>query len=336
MKNDRLIPGLILVLIGAAFLLDNLGYITFNWGNIWHLWPIFLIIGGVNLVFANNRTPLATALKVGVVILGFGLLLFGNFGDRWGWWPGNSFSWHHHDHDNNDSDDDNNDDDDDDSTSAKGIVKVEGNSNFNMPYTADAKIAQLNISGGGTSYNLNDTTSQLFSADTKEHFGRYEFTHSNNGSTYVLNFDMADKKGGNFHWSDGDNSNSATFKLNTNPLWDINVEAGATDLKFDLRKFKVRSLKLNGGAAAFHVHLGQPVEGNTDVTVSAGMASVEIAIPQSAACQINSTSALASTNFDGFNKTSDGVYETPGYETAKNKITIDISGGMADFKVRRE
>src|SRR4051812_26889874 len=118
MKNDRLIPGLILVLIGAAFLLDNFGYIDFHWSNIIHLWPIFLIIGGVNLVFAHNRSPLATILKVGVVILGFGLLLFGNFSERWGWWPTYAYSWHdHHDHDNNDSDDNDDDDDDDDTTS---------------------------------------------------------------------------------------------------------------------------------------------------------------------------------------------------------------------------
>ena len=127
MKNDKLIPGLILVLIGAAFLLDNFGYINFHWSNIWHLWPIFLIIGGVNLVFANNRTPLATMLKIGVVILGFGLLLFGNFGNRWGF-PFYSYTTHdHHNNNNNDSDDDD-DDDDDDTTGAKGIVKIPVNS----------------------------------------------------------------------------------------------------------------------------------------------------------------------------------------------------------------
>ena len=336
MKNDRLIPGLILVLIGAAFLLDNFGYIDFHWSNIIHLWPIFLIIGGVNLVFAHNRSPLATTLKIGVVILGFGLLLFGNFGDRWGWWPKYSYSWHdHRDHDNNDSDDDDDDYDDTASTTAKGIVKVEGNSDFGMPYTADAKIAQLNISGSGTEYNLSDTTNQLFQANTKEHFGKYEFSHSNNGSTYVLNFDMKNKDGHFNFDTHGDNSNAATFKLNANPLWDIHVETGATDLKFNLTKFKVRTLKLSGGAAAFHVELGQPVENNTNIVVSAGMASVDITIPQTAACQIITSSALSSTNFDGFNKTSDGNYETPGFENAKNKIIINMSGGMADFKVHR-
>jgi hypothetical protein len=332
MKNDKIIPGLILVLIGAAFLLHNFGYIHFHWMNIIHLWPIFLIIGGVNLVFVNNRTPLATALKVGVVLLGFGLLLFGNFSNRWGF-PVYSYSTH--DHDNNDSDD-NDDDDDSDTTGAKGIVKVEGTSNFILPYTTDAKFAQLHISGGGTKYDLSDTTAQLFNANTKEHFGKYEFTHFNTGSTYVLNFDMKDKKGSHFDWdSDDDKSNAVTFKLNPSPVWDINVETGATDLNFDLTPFKIRTLKLSGGAAKFQVKLGQPIGENTNVEVSTGMADVDINIPQSAACKIITDSGLSSNSFDGFTKTNDDNYETPGFDAAKSKIIINISGGISNFKVNR-
>ena len=335
MRNDKLIPGLILVLIGAAFLLDTLGYIDFHWSNIFHLWPIFLIVGGVNLVFANNRTPLATAIKVGVVILGFGLLLFGNFGDRFGF-PSYTYSWHdHHDNDdNNNSDDD--DDDDDTTTAAKGIVKVSGMSNFNLPYAADAKTAELHISGGGTEYNLSDTTGELFKADTKEHFGTYEFSHSNSGSNYVLNFDMNDKKGGHFNWhGDNDNSNTVNFKLNSNPVWDIHVDAGATALKFDLTKFKIHNLNLSGGAASFDVTLGQPVADNTNVVVSTGMASVNISIPQNAACKIITDSGLSNNSFDGFTKTDDDNYETPGFDAAKTKIILNISGGLSDFKVHR-
>jgi len=337
MKNDKLIPGLILVLIGLVILLDNFGYIDFRWGNLWHLWPMFLIIAGVNLVFAHNKTPLATMLKVGVVIVGFALLLFGRFGDRMG--LPMYYSFHNdNDRDNNDKDDDDNDDDDDDDTTAtakNGIVQVESNNGFNTPYTADAKIAQLNISGGGTEYLLSDTTNQLFKADTKEHFGKYEFSHRNEGSTYILDFKMKDKKGGHFNWSNGDDkSNSATFKLNPNPVWDITVETGATSLNFDLTKFKIRTLKLSGGAASFDVKLGQP-QASTNVEVSTGMASVNINIPQNAACRIKTDSGLSSTDFDGFTKKDDDTYETPGYETAANKINININGGISDFNVHR-
>jgi hypothetical protein len=334
MRNDKLIPGTILVLIGLVILLDNFGYIDFHWGNLWHMWPILLIIGGVNLVFAHNRSPLASILKISVVVIGFALLLFGNFSNRWGF-PTYYYSWHNHDHDNNDKDDDDDDDDDTVSTGSTNIVKVEGNSNFNLPYDAAAKTAQLNISGAITAYELNDTTSQLFKADTKEHFGKYEFSHHNTGSNYVLDFNLKDHKG-DFDWSsDDDKSNKVVFKLNPAPEWDLNIEMGANSLNFDLAKFKIHSLKLSGGAASFDVKLGQPVAENTNVEVSASMASVTLNVPQTAACKIVSDSGLSSTDFDGFTKTSDGNYETPGFDAAKNKIFINISGGLADFNVKR-
>ncbi|MBD1385999.1 hypothetical protein IDJ75_11965 [Mucilaginibacter rigui] len=330
MKYEKIIPGLILVLLGTVFLLDNYHVIDFRWGNLWHLWPMFLIMGGVNLVFANNRAPWATALKVGVVILGFGLLVFGHFENRWfspfgGNWHFNDKGWYK----NDGGDYDDNDDDDNDSDST-GIVKVEGSSTYTEPYSATATVAKLNISGGGTLYTLKDTTNQLFTATTRERYNRYEYTHTMEGTVPVLDLHMKDKKG-HIQW-DTDKGNSATIKLNTNPQWDINVKAGATELDFDLAPFKIRNLIINGGAASFHVKLGQPVA-ETNVEVSTGVSEVEIKVPANAACRITSDSGLSSTEFDGFDKKADNTYETQGFGAATNKIVIHLKGGISDFKV---
>jgi len=328
MKNDKLIPGLVLVLIGAAILLANYGYLHFHWWNIFRLWPIFLVIGGVNLVFSHNKSPWATIIKISVVVIGLGLLFFGNFGERYNFWPGNHFNWSNND---KDDDDNNNSSDDDDDDNNKTDVKMMGNGTFNEPYKADIKVARLNISGGGTTYNLSDTTNQLFSADTKDSKnGRYNLSHSMDDSVYVLDFKMKDHNG--FNW-DSD-KNRADFRLNTNPEWEINVETGATSLDFDLSKFKVKELKLHGGAASFTVKLGMPVA-MTDVDISTGVSGVDISIPQNAACSIETDSGLSDNKFEGFNKTSDNNYETPGFDAAKNKMHIHISGGLSDFKVRR-
>jgi hypothetical protein len=326
MKNDRLVPGLILVMIGVLILLCNFGYIHFHWINIVHLWPIFLIIGGVNLVFAHNRSAWATALKIAVVILGFSLLVFGNFGDRF------SFPYYFYSSHSNDDGDSSNDDDGD--TSGTNLVKIEGNSQFNTPYTPNVHIARLNISGAGTTYNLSDTTNELFKADTKEISGEYEYKHHNDDSVYVLDFKMKSNKG-HFNWGDDDDKkNVADFQLNVNPVWDINVETGAAVIDFDLSKFKVRSFILKGGAGSFDIKLGQPQQ-LTNVKVSAGASSVNINIPDNAACDIESNTALASNSFDGFTKQDDGHYQTPGFASAKNKIYITISGGVGSFNVDR-
>jgi len=325
MKNDKLLPGLVLVLIGAAILLANYGYLHFHWWNIFRLWPIFLVIGGVNLVFSHNKSPWATIIKISVVVIGLGLLFFGNFGERFNFWPGNHFSFNNNDYDSNDNDDSDNTDNN------KTDVKMIGNGTFNEPYNAGIKVARLNISGGGTTYNLSDTTNQLFSAYTKDgENGRYDLSHSMDDSVYVLDFKMRNHNG--FNWDS--EKNKAAFRLNPNPEWEINVETGATSLDFDLSKFKVKELKLHGGAASFTVKLGMPLA-MTDVEISTGVSGVDISIPQNAACSIETNSGLSDNKFDGFNKTSDNNYETPGFDAAKNKMHIHISGGLSDFKVRR-
>ncbi len=74
-------------------------------------------------------------------------------------------------------------------------------------------------------------------------------------SVYVLDFHMKNHNGFNF---DSD-KNRVDFRLNSNPEWEINVETGASSLEFDLSKFKVKELKLHGGAASFHVKVGHAV-----------------------------------------------------------------------------
>jgi len=329
MRNDKIIPGVILVLIGGAILLANYGYLHFHWWNIFRLWPIFLVIGGINLLFAHNKSPWASILKISVVVLGFALVLFGNFGDRYSFWPGSHFGWHNH---NNDNDNDNSDDnDDDDSDNNKGDTKAAINGVFNDPYNASIKVARLNVSGGATSYYLSGTTDQLFSAATRDNANRYALlTSKDDDSVSVVSFHMKDRNGINF---DSDKSR-ADFSLNTNPIWEIHADAGAAKLDFDLSKFKVRELKLNGAAGSFHIKLGDPLA-ETNVEISNVASDVSILVPQGAACSIETDSGLSDNHFEGFNKTDDDNYETAGFATAKTKIHIHIKGLVSGFKVDR-
>lgn len=320
MKNDKLVPGIILVTIGAIFLLHNFGYLHFHWYNLWRMWPIFLVIGGVNLLLAHNRSPWATVLKISVVVGGFALILFGNFDNDHGWWPRGRWSV------NTDNSDDNVDDN-------GKIVKGSSTGTFTQPYDASIKAARLNISGGANTFRLNDTTSELFKADTKQFHGRYELLGHKEDSIYVMDFSMKNNKG-NWNWGSDNENNIADMSLNTKPEWEINVEAGATDLNFDLSKYKLRELKLSGGAGQFVVKVGQPLE-STNINVSTGASDVTIEVPENAACQIQSDTGLSSNTFDGFNKNSDGQYQTANFEAAKNKIYIHISGGISDFKVHK-
>ena len=326
MRSDRLVPGMILVIIGAIFLLYNFGYLDFHWQNFAFLWPLFIVMAGVNLLLAHNRSAWASILKIGVVVGGFALILFGNFDGRFRWWP------HYHYSYNSDSDD--NGDDDDNSSDGAKVVNIKGNGEFKEAYKPEMKIARLNVSGGAATYRLNDTTSDLFKADTKEFKGRFEYNGRQEDSVFVMDFKM--KNARVMGWgNNGNDANNVYLSLNTRPLWEMTINAGATDLNFDLSKYKVRSVNLNGGAGQFVLKMGQPLQ-TSNIDISTGAADVTINIPQNAACQIESEgSFLASTNFDGFTKTDDDHYQTAGFDAAQNKMYIHINGAISDFKVHK-
>jgi hypothetical protein len=304
---------MILVIIGALFLLNNFNVINFDWFTFIHLWPIVLIIAGVNLVFAHNRTPWATAVKVLVLLAGMGILIWGGITQR---------NYHHFDYTFN-TDDDGKDDSVTSSTNG-----------FSEDLKPGVQNAHLNISGGATSYTLSDTTAELFNAQASGRNSLYSLKTSLDSGTETLNFDMGSKKRHGFFLFGRHNNNHVNFKLNTRPVWDIDVEAGASSFNFDLSKFKVQKLTIQGGAASFDVRMGQP-QLTTNVEVQAGAASINIHIPQSAACEITTDTGLSSKSFNGFDKKDDDQYQTPGFDKAVNKMYIHIEGGMADFTVSR-
>jgi hypothetical protein len=325
MRNDRMIPGVILVVIGAMFLLFNFGYINFHWENFAILWPLFIIVPGVLLLLSVFKSPWVSGLKAVILIASVGMLLFGNLGGHFRWWPHYHYSY-------NSNSDDNSDDDDNSSNGAK-VINIKGNGEFKEAYKPGMKIARLNVSGGAATYRLNDTTSDLFKADTKEFNGRFEYNGHQEDSMFVMDFKM--KNARVMGWgNNGNNANNVYLSLNTRPEWEMTINAGATDLNFDLSKYKVRSVELNGGAGQFVLKMGQPLQ-NSNIEISTGAADVTIDVPQNAACQIESDTGLSSSTFDGFTKTDEGHYQTAGFDSAANKMFIHISGAISDFKVHK-
>lgn len=330
MRNDRLIPGTILVIIGILFLLNNFGAIEFNWWVFLNLWPILLIIGGVNLVFANNRSQWATILKILVLIGGMAILIICGFTSRHlSGWP----SWTYHLNRDFNDDDDRDTGNVADTAGGRSIVKVDGNSIYREAYHPGLQTAKLSITGGATTYNLKGATNDLFVATTKEYNSNYTLkTHINDSTHAEIDFDMSMHRHG-WHFNKK-HENHADIELNSNPEWEIELQSGASKADFDLSPFKVKKLSIEGGASSYIVKLGQPLT-KTSVDISTGMASVTLYIPKNAACHVSVDTGLSSKDLEGFNKRDDDSYETPGFAKASNKIEVSFEAGMSNLKVIR-
>jgi len=316
MKTEKVIWGLILIFIGAVFLLNNFGVIDFYWGSVWRFWPIIFILIGANMLFSRMANSTGTILSVVLTLAA--LLFIGYQGTR----PTESrlgrswFRFDHHDRD----------------TGRNDETSWTSTNTFTEAFAPNTKRAELNIKGGATSYKLDDTTANLFDAEVKQHSGNYTLEKTTRDSVEVLNFRMRDnKKKWNMDEMDG---NEVRIQLNNKPIWEINLEVGAGETNFDLTSYKISSLQLHGGAASFKVKLPAPVT-ITKVDVETGVAEVDIRVPEASACRITVDSGLSSKDFSGFQKQADGSYETANYNSSAKRIDIHLKGGLSSFEVSR-
>ncbi|SEK32843.1 LiaI-LiaF-like domain-containing protein [Parapedobacter koreensis] len=317
MNKEKLCWGLILLFVGGVLLLDNLNVIDFYWRSVFSMWPIILIIIGVNLLVPKQGIGNAVSIVVTVAALAF-LAYRGTFHPRSDWWAFNNRDWRIERRTSSDSND--------------RVRREKSEGTFTHEYDSSVTTARLRIRGGAVEYEIKGLTDQLFSAQATSTIGAHQLETTTKGSSAELTFKMQDNKKGTWN-IDGD-ENWAKISLNRNPVWDIDLEMGAGSAEFDLTEYKVANLRFKGGAASVEAKLGMPLE-ETTISASSGVSSIEIEIPSAAACRIVAKSGLSSRDFPGFIKQGDGSYITEGYEQANNKFRIDLQGGLSSFTVKR-
>ena len=73
-RRGGVVGPLVLIFIGGVFLLQNTGYLPPNaWQNLWRLWPVILVLAGIELLLAN-RVPWLVLASVAALVLVVGAL----------------------------------------------------------------------------------------------------------------------------------------------------------------------------------------------------------------------------------------------------------------------
>ncbi len=115
----------------------------------------------------------------------------------------------------------------------------------------------------------------------------------------------------------------------------LEVETGASDSELDLSTLRVSDLRIRTGAAQTKVVL-PAAAGLTHVSAEGGAAQVRFRVPDGVAARIQSVMALGSVDVDTtrFPRTPDGRgWASPGFDTAPNRVDIDIRGGAGQVTV---
>lgn len=305
MSYRKIFWGLLLVMIGVLFILKNTGVFFFSWHSIWQLWPVILILWGISLIPVKDWIKLLLSL-VTVLITFVAVQQYGPK-DNHNW----KFEWN--DKDKNDNEDNSN----------------TYNNIMSEDFDSITKFAELKLNIGVGNFKISDSSAKLIEIKHDNDNANYSMTANTQDSLTTINISL--EKG---EFNNGNIKNNVELKLNPNPIWDMEMNVGAAEVKFDLSGFKTRNLKIQGGASDIDVKLGAALP-LTDLKLEAGAASIIIRIPESAGCEIVSNTFMASKDFKGFTKTGSQHYQTPNFAASAKKIMIDLQAGVARVDVVR-
>jgi hypothetical protein len=268
MRKQGIIGGLILLVVGALLLVDNLGLLSGLGVNVWQLiWPTALIAFGLSVLWGTMRgrsvSPEEEHLVVPI----------------------------------------------DDSTRAEVELNY-GAGEFSVRSGAEhGAILSGDFEGGVNDHvrRSGDTATIRISNPAGIVWAPWTW-----GSSF------------RHRWS---------IQLNDQIPLELTLKVGASDCRVDLTDLRVEKLRLETGASSTRVTLPAHA-GHTVVTGSSGAASVSVRVPEGVAARIQASGGVASVNVNRQRfPRQGGVYVSPDYETAENRVDIKLEMGVGSLDI---
>jgi hypothetical protein len=294
---------LLLITVGLVFLLANYGLIgPVSALAILSLWPLILILIGVDIAI-GRRWPLA-ALAADVLVIAAGLTLVATQPSALPW---SSFVFFH----GND-------------TPGTSTVVVPPNVKLADGTVGPAKSMTFHLNGGAGSFNVTGGASDVLVRATSDQDNLSTKT-TYRADQVDVRVDQTDR---GFRFA------SAPMHIDIQLASDLptsfEMNAGAGEFVIDLRDVKVTDARINVGAASLRVVLPKPT-GDVAITVTAGASNVVIEVPEGTEARVNTTGAVISVRSD--NPRVSGT-ETTGYASAKDRVTVRVNAGASSLVIR--
>ncbi len=124
-------------------------------------------------------------------------------------------------------------------------------------------------------------------------------------------------------------------KLSPQTPSELRVRGGAGDLTVDLSSLQVTYFELDAGVGGSRITLPQAA-GTVSARVNVGVGSLDVTVPEGVAAQVRIDRGITGVSVDAgrFPKVSDNTYRSASYDSAANRVDLDITGGVGGITVR--
>lgn len=298
-----LTSAIILIVIGGALLLQNLGVIAIDWLSLLRYWPVFLILIGLDLLLGRSILGSIAVALVSLAILGGLIFWVGVRNAGLGFVPGR--------------------------TVTREIQEELGN--------ISALRAEITIGAADATITVLDDDRYAASGEyrTNERF-EPEVTYEVQGSEgrLLVRDTQTRNIGPSFGLGPFGPDLTGTLNLGLNPEvpLDLIIHAGVGELTLDLSEANLNSLTVEGGVGAIRLIL--PAEGTFTATLSTGIGSFNVTVPASLNAVVEASGALSGINMPAsFTKQGDNRWTTPAYSDTGDHAVLKISTAIGSIDV---
>ncbi len=296
MNAGRLLIALLLIGLGALLLLANLGYLDWDFvAAAWRLWPLFLVILGVYLLFDRSRGGRAAAVILAVLLVGVALAVL-----AWqvGWDNGNG-------------------------------NLTEGD--LQGPRARGVEEASLSIDLGALDLEINSGDIPRV-VEGRYRLGDSAEIREQAGDAYALDISAGEGQGFDFDLLPfGDGGQFVELTLADGIAWSLDVNIGAASADIDLEQTVLRALNVDAGASSLDVTVGEVVaSGDAEVTIEGGAGDYNLRLPSELDITLETDNALSSTDVPDAFRDEGGLYV---YEGGGNDLRVKINTGVSSVEV---
>lgn len=296
-KNNKLILGIVLILVGILWILSNLNLVDINMYNfvsliargIFDLWPFVLIIFGIGIMFKNDLlNTILWGLFLAILII-YSLFIKDNI-------------------------------------LKEDVNQVFEGEVYTIDMRKDIEKGDLRLDIGAANFSVDSIDDEFIRI---EQDGAFKYSFNKEGSIeklYITNKN---------NYFENLGTRNLGVDLNKNIPWQLNMNIGAVSGNVNLKDIMVEYINVDMGAGDLEMTLGK--ENNfTSLDIDAGASRITINIPEDVGIKIDFEGGLNSTNLDslGLVVLDKGEFISKNYDDAITKYEMEVDMGVGSFEIK--
>jgi hypothetical protein len=303
-------PGLVgpalLILVGGALLLGNLGLLRADWWGLLRLWPAVLILVGLDMLARHSRWgSLLVAVLIIALLAGLFYVMVAG--------PGGAPSLF--------------------AAGAVGGERLTREVSQDLAGATEVDV-NLRIGAGELRVTALEDSPRLLEGTLGYPDGWQPPSLSYQVTGGVGRLELASRRTPGWALPLGPAAGETwALALTREVPLNISVDAGASTSELDLRALSLKSLRVKAGVGRMEVYF--PSEGaEMAARIDGGVGELVLHIPEGVAARVTVDGGLGSLSLSPrFRPSREHTFETAGYGTAESRLDLRVDGGVGSLRV---